>query len=73
MNDQELQKDVLDRLTFAIAEVDQDHKICGYNRRFFEWFSSAPNKTKSFDGLVGLDFYRAIGFPYFFDGTYAPF
>ena len=59
--------DVIDSLTFAVVKVDQQHCILGYNARFFEWFGG---DSKS---LIGQDFYKTLGNPFFFEGDYAPF
>ena len=66
-----LKQKIIDDLSFAVAQVDLDHKIIAHNRRFGEWFPFGNPSAK--DSLVGMDFYQAIGRPFFFDGAYAPF
>lgn len=63
-----LAEKTIDQLTTGIVNVDVDHKILGYNQRFEEWFSSNVSE----DSFIGLDFYKVIGNPFFFDGVYAP-
>ncbi len=63
--------DTINQLTIAVAKVDANHKIIGYNRCFGEWFSAYIDAVPESED--GLDFYKAIGTPFFFDGNYAPF
>ena len=39
--------DTINQLTIAVAKVDANHKIIGYNRCFGEWFSAYIDAVQS--------------------------
>lgn len=65
----DLAENAIDQLSIGVARVGRNHELLGFNQRFVDWFS--PNIPE--EELLGADFYQALGFPFFFEGTYAPF
>lgn len=64
-----LKENILDQLTIGVVKVDKNQNILGYNRTFAKWFSRDADEKD----FLNQNFYQVLGYPFFFEGVFAPF